>query len=102
VYREHGAVNVCELPGVCESQIELIQQMRAANNYAELRCLLLMEESEREERTSTKKRSSRLFREAINYIIQTADGVFVTLTQAGSQWGRALVDACDVVAIDGL
>jgi hypothetical protein len=24
----------------------------------------------------------------------------MTLTQAGSQWGRALVDACDVVAID--
>jgi hypothetical protein len=24
----------------------------------------------------------------------------MTLTQAGLQWGRALVDACDVAAID--
>jgi hypothetical protein len=102
VDREHGAVNVCELTGVCESKIEVIQQMRATKNYGELRCLLLMEKSEREERTSTKKRSSRLFREAINDIIQAADGVFVTPTQAGSQCGRTLVDACNVVGIDGL
>jgi hypothetical protein len=46
------------------------------------------------------KRFSQLFREAVNDIIQRAYGVFMILTQAGSQWGRALVDVCAVVAID--
>jgi hypothetical protein len=69
VDREHGAVNVYQLTSVCESKIEVIQQMRAAKNYGELSCLPLMEKSEREERTSTKKRSSLLFRKAISDII---------------------------------
>jgi hypothetical protein len=69
VDREQGAVNVYKLTGVCESKIEVIQRMRAAKNYGELGYLPLMEKSGREERTSTKKRSSLLFRKAINDII---------------------------------
>ena len=60
VDREHGVVNVCKLTGVCESKIEVIQQMRAGKDYGKLRPLLPMEKSEREERNSTEKWSSRL------------------------------------------
>jgi hypothetical protein len=36
----------------------------------------------------------------MNVLIHAADGMFMTLTQAGSVWGRAAIQYADVIAID--
>jgi hypothetical protein len=89
---------VCQLPGVEPTNNYTINGIRPKNHFTTAGDLNLMQKLDR--KSKDKRQLKRLVSEAVAELVKAADGVFMTLTQAGSAWGRAVVNAAEVYAVD--
>jgi superfamily I DNA and/or RNA helicase len=89
---------VCQLPGVEPTNNYTINGIRPKNHFTTAGDLNLMQKSDR--KSKDKRQLKRLVSEEVAELVKAADGVFMILTQAGSAWGRAVVNAAEVCAVD--
>jgi len=89
---------VCQLAGVEPTNNQIISGTGLKNDYTTAGDLTLMQKSDR--KFKDKRQLKRLVSEAVAELVKAADGVFMTLTQAGSPWRRAVVNATEVCAVD--
>jgi hypothetical protein len=99
-YQWEGSMGaaVCQLAGVEPMNNRIINGIRLKNDHTTLGDLLRMRKSDR--KSKDKSQLKRLVSEAAAELVKAADGVFMTLTQAGSAWGRAVINAAEVCAVD--